>query len=316
MLSQLSFTTAGGVKKAILGSGLVLAGDDLKLLMAEAKTRRESMVDKGLQFVRRRYDHGNYYFISNPSDKPVGEWVTLQSKTNSVVLFDPMFEKKGLARARKTANGSTEVFLQLAPGGSCILQTTEAWIKGALFPYTKTNGQPQPVTGAWNLSFVSGGPALPPATGINQLGSWTDLPGDDTKIFSGTAQYSITFKKPLVKADAWLLDLGKVAESAEVFLNGKKLATLIGPSFQYTVPAAGLKAVNELRVLVTNGMANRIADMDKRGVPWKKFYNTNFPARLRANTGPDGLFTAAKWTPKASGLLGPVTITPLINYLQ
>jgi len=63
-------------------------------------------------------------------------------------------------------------------------------------------------------------------------------------------------------------------------------------------------------------MANRIADMDKRGVPWKKFYNTNFPARLRQNAGPDGLFTAAKWSPKASGLLGPVTITPVIYYLQ
>jgi hypothetical protein len=58
-------------------------------------------------------------------------------------------------------------------------------------------------------------------------------------------------------------------------------------------------------------MANRIIDLDKRGVQWKKFYNINMSARLAENRGPDGLFTAAKWQPKPSGLIGPVTITPL-----
>jgi hypothetical protein len=64
-------------------------------------------------------------------------------------------------------------------------------------------------------------------------------------------------------------------------------------------------------VIVTNGMANRIIDLDKRGVPWKKFYNVNMPARLAENRGEDGLFTSLKWEPKHSGLLGPVTITPV-----
>jgi hypothetical protein len=64
-------------------------------------------------------------------------------------------------------------------------------------------------------------------------------------------------------------------------------------------------------VLASNLMANRIADLDRRGVPWKKFYNVNFPPRLAANRGPDGLFSAAKWTPLPSGLVGPVTLTPL-----
>jgi hypothetical protein len=66
-----------------------------------------------------------------------------------------------------------------------------------------------------------------------------------------------------------------------------------------------------LEVEVTNLMANRIADLDRRGVQWKKFYNVNFPARLQANRGPDGLFSAAKWSPLPSGLTGPVTLTPL-----
>ncbi len=32
-------------------------------------------------------------------------------------------------------------------------------------------------------------------------------------------------------------------------------------------------------------MTNRIIDLEKRGVPWKKFYNTNFPARGLLKTG-------------------------------
>jgi hypothetical protein len=51
--------------------------------------------------------------------------------------------------------------------------------------------------------------------------------------------------------------------------------------------------------------------MDRRGVNYKKFYNTNFPAHVASNRGPDGLFSAAAWSPMPSGLLGPVTLTPL-----
>ena len=146
---------------------------------------------------------------------------------------------------------------------------------------------------------------------MNGLISWTSLDIPGVKEFSGTAEYSTNFKKPTLNATAWLLDLGDVKESATVVLNGKKIATLIGPSYTVTVLASALKTDNVLQVIVTNGMANRIIDLDKRGVEWKKFYNINMSARLAENRGPDGLFTAAKWEPKPSGLLGPVTITPL-----
>ena len=62
---------------------------------------------------------------------------------------------------------------------------------------------------------------------------------------------------------------------------------------------------------VTNLSANRIRDLDVRGAPWKKFYNVNFPARYPENRGADGLFSAARWEPLESGLLGPVTLTPV-----
>ncbi|MEO8622142.1 MAG: hypothetical protein ABI625_13815 [bacterium] len=110
---------------------------------------------------------------------------------------------------------------------------------------------------------------------------------------------------------SWRLDLGVVHESARVTLNGKDLGTYIGPWFRVDIPGDIMRDSNTLEVSVSNLMANRIADLDRRGVIWKKFYNTNFPARLGANRGPDGMFSAAKWTPLPSGLSGPVTLTPM-----
>jgi hypothetical protein len=57
-------------------------------------------------------------------------------------------------------------------------------------------------------------------------------------------------------------------------------------------------------------MANRIIDMDKKNIPYRIFYNTNFQSHGRDSRGPDGLFNASKWEPKVSGLIGPVTLTP------
>jgi hypothetical protein len=146
---------------------------------------------------------------------------------------------------------------------------------------------------------------------LSELRSWTNLDIAGVKEFSGTAEYSTHLKMPATKADVWLLNLGDVKESATIILNGKKIATVIGPSYSVTIPSSELKADNFLQLIVTNGMANRIIDLDKRGVQWKKFYNINMSARLPENRGQDGLFTAAKWQPKPSGLLGPVTLTPM-----
>ncbi len=65
---------------------------------------------------------------------------------------------------------------------------------------------------------------------------------------------------------------------------------------------------------MSNLMANRIADMDRREVAWKKFYNVNFAANDPQNRGPDNLFTAAKWESRTSGLIGPVTLTAMEKF--
>jgi len=64
-------------------------------------------------------------------------------------------------------------------------------------------------------------------------------------------------------------------------------------------------AGNQLVVEVTNVAANRIRDMDQRGVPWRIFHDINF---VNIDYQP---FDASVWPVRPAGLLGPVTLTPL-----
>ena len=314
LIRQLAFiiTNAAGVSNATIGKGMIWEGKEIKYLLANANVRHEMfLADNKLQTIRRKINGGEYYFITNNGKDTFNEWVLLNTNLQHAVLFDPMMQRSGVAKTRQGDNYTLDIFLQLAPGESCIVQTSTTKLAGNKFPYAEAAGEATAIEGNWQLKFLSGGPSLPGATTVDQLKSWTDLTVNGVKEFSGTAQYSINFKKPSVTADAWMLNLGDVKESATIMLNGKKITTLIGPVYSVTIPAAQLKPDNQLEIIVSNGMANRIIDLDKRGVQWKKFYNINMSARLAENRGTDGLFTAAKWQPKPSGLLGPVTITPL-----
>jgi hypothetical protein len=72
------------------------------------------------------------------------------------------------------------------------------------------------------------------------------------------------------------------------------------------VQVSGLKKQdNVLEVEVTNVSANRIRDLDRRGVNWKNFHDINI---VNINYKP---FDASDWPLTDSGLLGPVTLTPL-----
>ena len=305
-------TNAPGVNNATSGKGKFWEGKELKYLLANANVRHEGyLAEEKLKCIRRKIAGGEYYFIINDGKEKFDNWVLLNTELQNAVLFDPMTEKSGVANTRQGDANTLDIYLQLAPGESCIVQTGATKFRESMFPYAKAAGDPINISGYWKLKFLSGGPSLPKETTISKLQSWTNLDIPGVKEFSGTAQYNISFNKPAINASSWLLDLGDVKESATVILNGNKIATLIGPSYTVTITPNLLRPINELQVIVTNGMANRVIDLEKRGVEWKKFYNINMPARLAENRGADGLFTAAKWQPKPSGLLGPVTFTPM-----
>jgi hypothetical protein len=280
----------------------------MNVLLKMGGIRTETLHDQGLQFTRRKNTDGSTYLLSNRGNKKVNGWITLNAKASAVAMFDAMTAKSGLANWKINTNGTIDVMVQLKSFESIIVQLFNTKKTGNNFPYTQTTGEPQQLKGEWTLTFLNGGPSIPATAKINELGSWTSFEGDAYKNFSGTAKYATTFSRPNTKAVAYKLDLGKVNETAEIILNGKKLTTLIGPYFSVIIPSSDIKENNKLEIIVANLMANRIAYMDRNNIPWKKFYNTNMPARKRENSK-NGLFDASNWEPMPSGLSGPVTIT-------
>jgi alpha-L-rhamnosidase len=295
---------------ASVGKGGFYLSDNIEALLLQASARKEILADKGLSVLRRKNRDGNVYFINNRTDKAFNDWIEINVNAASLALFDPMTGKNGLAKWRKNEKGAIEVLLQLQSYESVIIQTYSLKKTGNSYPYNEPSEQAQEIKGNWTIEFLDGGPVVPSIITTDKLGSWTELDGGDVKNFSGTVKYSITFNKPAGSATSWIVDLGKVNETAEVFLNGRKIITIIGPVFQTVIPASAFQPTNKLEIIVANLMANRIAFMDRNKIPWKIFYNTNMPARRRENAK-NGLFDASGWKPLPSGLSGPVTITPV-----
>ena len=305
-----SADVVAGIREAKLGQGRIIMGDSIDALLNYASVAREAMVDQGIQFIRKKESgERKLYLIDNATDKSFEGWLSLTESSRSVAIYDPMTGEFGSGRVREGSGGKAEVFVQLTKNQTLILETYKGDISAQAFRYVSEEGDPVILNGKWKLAFLSGGPKLPPAVEMDTLSSWLAF-GDDFTSFSGTASYTTSFKRPADNSAGWLLDLGVVKESAEISLNGKPLATLIGPVYRCYIDKSLLTEENILEVRVSNLMANRIADLDKREVFWKKFYNINFPARKSENRK-NGLFDASQWMPRESGLIGPVRLQPV-----
>ncbi|HEX5218339.1 MAG TPA: glycosyl hydrolase [Verrucomicrobiae bacterium] len=293
--------------KGLGEQGLLVVGE-VEPALAAAKIAREPMVDhKDVFFIRRSFEGGRYYFIANRSDVPIIGWVPLAMSAKSAVLMDPMTGRAGLGALRNASANQSEVCLELQPGESVVVRAFEKeTIAGPPWTYWRGDGrQPMPVSGAWKLEFLSGGPTLPSALNTTNLASWTELGGDEAKRFAGTACFAIKFDAPPdAGGKSYALDLGKVCQSARVRLNGRDYGTDIVSPFRVVVD--NLRATgNELEVEVTNVSANRIRDLDQRGVKWQNFRDINI---VNQDYRP---FNAATWPLTESGLIGPVTLTAL-----
>jgi len=302
---------AAEVKTANLGkrSGLLAVGP-LEAVLKRSGIPREPMLDlPGLMCIRRGLPDGRYYFVANRGSAAIDTWVPLGTPAKSVGLLDPLSGQVGMVAARPAREGRMEVPLRLLPGGSVILRTFTARKASApRLPEPRPSSESVTLTGSWQVRFLSGGPVLPAPFVTEKLASWTGSGDTNAQSFAGTALYALRFDLPPglqngAGARTFQLDLGQVCQSARVRLNDVDCGTVFTAPYRLTMEH--LKARdNLLEVEVTNTSANRIRDLDRRGVKWQNFYDINF---VNLSYKP---FNAADWPVADAGLLGPVTLTP------
>ena len=295
-------TSKDGIRTSLVGKGRMLAGDEIEPLLAAAGVHRDHLAEQPeLQVIRRTTAGGRgterqYFALAS---RRIDRWVPLTDNPSGVTIMDPMLGRSGVAQTRST-NGQAEVYVQLDSGQSLILRTFAQTVGGAAWPYVYPKADPVALRGKWSVSFVDGGPVLPRAFTSDSLIAWTGRGDADADRFAGTARYTITFDAP-DNAARHLLKLGRVAESARVKLNGRELGVLFANPF--AVETGPLRRTgNVLEVEVTNLSANRIRDLDQRGVQWRNFKDINF---VGIDYRP---FDASKWPVRVSGLLGPLTL--------
>jgi hypothetical protein len=250
----------------------------------------------GLKMIRRKMPDGWCYFVKNAWEQEYDETFVPTFAWESAVLMNPMTGEIGEPELK---DGFIRV--QLAPNETVFVRTFDHEVSAEPWQYHELDGKPLVVNGEWDVKFVAGGPDLPESFQTSTLATWTQLAGESGKKFAGTAAYTIAL--PRLRTGRYLLDLGQVADSARVFLNGKELGVLFVPPFQMPINLTGVD--NKLTVEVTNVAANRIRDLDRRGVKWRIFEDINF---VGIDYKP---FDASNWPVREAGLLGPVTLTKL-----
>jgi len=278
---------------------------DFDQALEQVGVYRETLVDTGLQFLRKQSSRGTYYFLVNHSPDRVDQLIDVNSVGGGVLLLDSQSGAFGKIPVDSNER-RTRFRVQVDPGESLFALVTTDPLPGVRdWLYTETVGDPVVVDGVWSLEFIEGGPELPDDHVMQTLTPWTELGLEAMDRFSGTARYSVEFEFTETFGDGYILDLGTVYHSARVELNGHDLGVLWSAPYEVKIGPYLKTGENTLVIEVANLMANRVRDMDRRDIEWRKFHDINF---VDINYGP---FDSSGWGVMPSGLKGPITIQPV-----
>ena len=292
--------------KKMEGKMVFFGADYVKTLAMTGVQPEQMKLKYGLMALRRSNPDGFHYFVSDLKADSTEGWIPLTVPARSAMIFNPLNGKYGKARLRKR-DGKSEIYLQLASGQSAIIKTfTKKNIDVDEWKYLKPTSDTIALSSKWAFDFVKSEPEVEAYPDSVSLGSWTDLDSvKGVKETMATARYSTSFElspKELADGDDWVLSLGDVRESARVRVNGRSVAVLFSLPYNCRIGKYLKPGRNTIDIEVTNLPANRIADMDRKGIKWRKFKDVNIVDLNYKHT------PYTSWKPMPSGLVGPVRI--------
>ena len=238
--------------------------------------------------------HGSQFVVFNKTKKPKAEyhqllfnqqtvlsaqadWFKLYSKSTSPFQIQGPKLVTDNAGAYKLASDIQNVALRIAR---------------QVVSFTDNN---------WQLHFTAGWDT-PETISLTSLRALNTHSNPAIKHYSGSVIYDTYFEfDNNTNYQMSLLDLGQVYDIAEVWLNGKKVATRIAPPYRYEVTDHLRVGKNHLKIVVTNTWRNQLIFDNQRAPDNKKTWTTNPPKQDEAALEP-------------SGLVGPVSLINLNSY--
>ena len=311
----------------------IIEGIDAQQMQRLAKPEKLKSELK-LNAIRMSNPLGYHYFIANLSPNDICQHVPLSVSFQSAMLFNPMTGNRYLA----DINDQGELLISLRSGESIIVETfnDSPSILSNLSGLSSPSSLSSPTSlsnpyspsrnssnsglsslssasrpslpsidlsqGPWTLRFIESVPEVSETYQLPALTTWEHL----QPTLMGTGIYTRHFTLSTDEAQChWQINLGDVRESARVYLNGRLIGCAWAVPFILDCGEALQAGDNELRIEVTNLPANRIAEMDRQHIPWRKFNNINIVDINYEHT------TYDQWSPVPSGLNSTVKLIPL-----
>jgi hypothetical protein len=261
-----------------------------------------------LDYIHRRTEDEELYFVTNSADEPVEAECSFRVAEDSRPFFwnaedgsitpCPVYRfENGAVRLPLKLEAISSVFVVFNSGGT--VDYVDGLMAGGSLSASVAQLQPDIApAGPWKLEFpVDRG--APEAIDLNVLQSWTELEPQGAQVFSGTARYTTSVQVPdefVASGRTLELDLGDVAEVAEVSVNGAPTGVTWKPPYRVDVTGLLKAGSNHLEVKVTNLWHNRIVG-DLKYPDAGEFAKTNMKHKF--NAGMELL---------RSGLIGPVVL--------
>jgi hypothetical protein len=250
-----------------------------------------------IAWTHRKSETEEIYFLSNQKEEKREIEVSFRIVGKTPELYNPVLDKTTVLTNWKTENGRTIIPLQLDANESCFVifkSKTEDPVATAKQNWSSFETV-QSLDENWNLQFDPAFHGPKKELTINSLFDWSTSTDAAVKYYSGTVVYTKNFNWKGNTKDLIWLDLGTIANIAEVAINGKDCGTLWTFPYRINISEALKKGQNTLTIKITNTWANRLIGDQK--LPKEE--------RLTWSTAPFRL--EGKELLKA-GLLGPVTI--------
>ena len=258
----------------------------------------------GLKAIRRKNPTGYHYFIANLTPNDIDEDITLAVPFKDALWFDPLTGNRF-----NVYRDGHKIELKLRSGQSMILETFDEELSLAealpVLADTAVVEVPYPLNGPWTLTFTEESPKVVKSFPLDKLQPWQTLDDDSARVTMGTGLYTTHVQlsaKDVKGAAGWQIDLGDVRESARVYINGEFIGCAWSVPFVLDCKNTLKKGDNEIRIEVTNLPANRIADLDRKGVKWRKMEEINVVDINYKKT------TYNEWEPVPSGLNSEVRL--------
>lgn len=255
-------STGEGRYHGAYGKGQVFSGYTLEEVLDTlglVPDFRCDQVATPVLFIHQRLSDGDYYFVSNQSDKVQDFTASFRIGGRQPELWNPLEAAIRLLPQYSSDGRLTRVPLHLEPyESSFIVFRTEAQSA----PRTGVNyPEPRPVTtleAPWTVTFEPGhgGPEKPVT--LKSLSDWTTSKDNRIKYFSGRATYTTSFKLSALPAGETYLDLGQVMVMARVKLNGHDVGGVWTSPYRVDVTRWLKRGRNRLEVEVVNCWHNRI----------------------------------------------------------